>query len=160
MEWSYAIIAGPFIICVLLAFPMAIGICVVVGGVLIGADRLTAHLPGCRQLRRWLRRRHYRPGRVVTRFLAPDVRRDVEVIDAAQIDTGIITARVRTWNVLYAAKGLAPFPPFGDVRTVEIRNLWVWSGAPWGGPIPEERAATAEPGVAADPGRCGGYTAV
>jgi hypothetical protein len=152
MEWGYTIIAGLFIIGVLLAFPLAIGVVVAVGGVLIGVDRFTSQLPGCRQLRRWLRRRQYRPGRVVTRFVAKDVRRDVEVVDAAQIDAGIIRARVRTWNVLYAVKGLAPVPAFGDVRTVEIRNLWVWSGAPWGGPVPEETPQTAELGAAADPG--------
>jgi hypothetical protein len=151
MDWRYAIIAGLFIIGVLLAFPLAIGVCVAVGGILIGLDRFTARLPGFRELRRWLQRRQYRPGRVVTRFVARDVRRDVEVLDAAQIHAGIITARVRTWNVLDAAKRLAPVPAFGEVRTVEIRELWVWSGAPSGGPIPEEAASTAEPGAAVYP---------
>jgi hypothetical protein len=150
MDWGYAIIAGLFIIGVVLAFPLAIGICVAAGGTVIGVNRFAPHLPGCRQLRRWLWRRRYRPGRVVSCFVARDVRRDVEVLDAAQIDGGIITARVRTWNVLYAAKGLAPVPAFGDVRTVEIRDLWVWSGTPWGGPVPEEAASTAERGAPAD----------
>jgi hypothetical protein len=152
MWCGYATVAGLFIIGVLLAFPLAIGVVVAVGGVLIGVDRFTAHLPGYRQLRRWLRRRQYQPGRVVTRFVARDVRRDVEVVDAAQIDAGIIAARVRTWNVLYVANGLVPVPAFGDVRTVRIQNLWVWSGPPWGGAVPEEPVATAEPGAAADPG--------
>jgi hypothetical protein len=145
MEWGYAIIAGLFVVGVVLAFPLAIGICVAVSSVLIGVDRFTARCPGCRQLRRRFRKRQYRPGRVVTRFLAPDVRRDVAVVDASQIDAGIILARVRTWNVLYAATGLAPTPPFGDVRTVAIQDLWVWSGAAWGGPVPELIDLTADP---------------
>src|SRR5262245_7198301 len=124
MEWGYAIIAGLFVLGVALAFPLAIGICLAAGGVLIGVDWFTAHCPGFRQVRRWVRRRQYRPGRVVTRFLAPDVRRDVEVVDASQIEAGVITARVRTWNVLYAARGLDAVPPFGEARAVEIRELW------------------------------------
>lgn len=77
---------------------------------------------------RWYRRRYYRPGRVLTRFLAPDIRREIEVIDVTLIDSGIISARLRTWNVLYAVRGLAPQPPFGPVRTLEIQKLWKWSG--------------------------------
>jgi hypothetical protein len=88
-------------------------------------------------IRRWYRRRYYRPGRVLSRFLVPDVRRDVEVVDASQIDAGLLSARIRTWNVLYAAKGLSPVPPFGGVRTVAVKDLWAWSGEPWGGPVPE-----------------------
>src|SRR5262245_19066447 len=124
MESGYASIAGLFVVGVVLAFPVAVAIGVALGRVLSGADWFTAHCPGFRQVRRWVRRREYRPGRVVTRFRAPDVRRDVEVVDASQIDAGVITARVRTWNLLYAARGLAPVPPFGEARAVEIRELW------------------------------------
>ena len=97
------------------------------------------------KIRLWHWKRRYRTGRTVTQFLAPDIRRDVEVLDASRIDAGVITARTRTWNVLYAIKGLAPEPPFGEVRTVEIRELWKWSGAPWGGPVPDSTDGTAEP---------------
>ena len=134
---GYGIIAGLFAIGVVLAFPLAIVICVALGGVLIGLDRFTASCPGFRHLWHWHRRRLYRPGRVVSRFLAPDVRRDVEVVDASEIDAGRLTVRVRTWNVLYAIKGLAPEPPFGEVRTETVGELWAWSGEPWGGPVPE-----------------------
>jgi hypothetical protein len=51
MEWSYAIIAGLFVLGVLLAFPLAIGICATLGGVLMVADRLTTRCPGCGQRR-------------------------------------------------------------------------------------------------------------
>jgi hypothetical protein len=51
MEWSYAIIAGLFVLGVLLAFPLAIGICVTLGGILMVADRLTTRCPGCGQRR-------------------------------------------------------------------------------------------------------------
>jgi hypothetical protein len=89
------------------------------------------------RIRRWYRRRLYRPGRVVSRFLAPDVRRDVEVVDASAIDAGLLTVRTRTWNVLYAIKGLSPEPPFGEVGTVAVGDLWAWSGDRLGGPVPE-----------------------
>jgi hypothetical protein len=88
-------------------------------------------------IRRWYWRRRYRPGRVLSRFLAPDIRRDVEVVDASQIEAGLILAKIRTWNVLYAAKRLVPQPPFGDVQKVALKDLWVWSGASWGGPVPD-----------------------
>jgi hypothetical protein len=153
MEWGYVIIAALFVLGVVLAFPLAIGICLVASGVLVGIDWFTTRCPGFRQVRRRLRRRRYRPGQVVTQFLAPDVRRDVEVIDASQIDAGVITARVRTWNVLYAARGLAPVPPFAEARAVEFRHLWAWSGAPWGGTVPEQVVPDAELVAAPDAGR-------
>jgi hypothetical protein len=88
-----------------------------------------------KKIRVWHWKRRYRPGRVVTSFLAPDIRRDVEVVDISLIETGIISARLRTWNVLYAAKDIAPQPPFGDVRKIEIKDLWLWTGELWGGPV-------------------------
>jgi hypothetical protein len=87
--------------------------------------------------RLWLIRRKYRPGRLISQFLAPDVRRDVEIVDVSLIESGIISARVRTWNVLYEARGLAPQSSFSEVQEIEIKNLWHWSGEPWGGPIPD-----------------------
>ena len=64
------------------------------------------------RIRRWYWRRVYRPGRIVSRFLAPDVRRDVEVVDASEIEAGRLIVRSRTWNVLHAIRGLSPEPPF------------------------------------------------
>jgi hypothetical protein len=88
------------------------------------------------RIRRWYRRRLYRPGRIVSRFLAPDVRRDVEVVDASEIDAGRLTVRTRTWNILYAIRGLSPEPPFGEVRSVAVGDLWSWSGGALGWPGP------------------------
>jgi hypothetical protein len=93
-----------------------------------------------RKLRLWHRRRCYRPGRVLTRFLAPDIRRDVEVVDVSLIDAGVVTAKIRTWNVLYSARGISPKPAFGAARMTTIKGLWVWSGAAWGGPVPDSAA--------------------
>lgn len=146
VEWAYVIIAVLFILGVVLAFPLAIAVCLVFAGAMRGVDWFTARCPGFRQLRRWHRRRQYCSGKVIARFVAPDIRREVEVLDAGQIDAGIITARVRTWNVLYAARGLSTVPSFGEVREVELRNLWTWSGAAWGGPAPKQVVHDAEPG--------------
>jgi hypothetical protein len=87
------------------------------------------------RLRLWKRR--YRPGAVVRHFLAPDIQREVEIVDVSQIESGRIAARTRTWNVLYAIRGMAAQPEFGPVRMIAIKDLWKWSGEPWGGPVPE-----------------------
>ncbi len=85
----------------------------------------------------WRWRRKYRPGRIVTRFIAKDIRRDVEVIDTTDIAEGVITCRTRTWNVLYTIHGMKEKPPFGDARRLEIGRMWDWAGEPWGGPVPD-----------------------
>jgi hypothetical protein len=84
-------------------------------------------------LRRWLRRRTFRVGATVSRFVARDVRRDVLVLSVSRIDAGLITCRVRTTNVLYVAKGLTPQPEFGPPTEVRVDALWHWTGANWGG---------------------------
>src|SRR6478609_8135906 len=86
--------------------------------------------------RLWHRRRLYRSGATITRFIAKDVRRGVEVMDAAQIGSGMPVVRTRTWNVLYTLKGIEPQRPFGDVRTVHINELWKRPGESWAGPVP------------------------
>ena len=89
-----------------------------------------------KKFRSWSWKRRYRAGMTISQFIAPDVRRDVEVIDAARAGNGVLVVRTRTWNVLYAHRGLAPQPPLGEVRTVQIKDLWKWPGEPWGGPVP------------------------
>jgi hypothetical protein len=89
-------------------------------------------------LRLKYRRRRFRTGATLCRFIAPDVRRDVEVVDASELEQGFVSARVRTWNILYAAKGITPMPDFSEPRRIRIAKLWEWKGSPWGGPIPDE----------------------
>ena len=84
-------------------------------------------------VRRWLHRRRYRVGRTVSRFIARDVRRDVEVVDTRRIDEGFITARVRTSNLFYLIHGLVPESGFEAAREIAIVDLWRWTGQPWGG---------------------------
>lgn len=93
-------------------------------------------LAALHNIRTWYWTRRYRAGQTFARFVAIDVRRDVEVVDASRAGTGVLTVRTRTWNVLYAIKGIRPRPSFGDVREVAIVDLWKWSGQPWGGPVP------------------------
>jgi len=86
-----------------------------------------------RKLRNWFRRRRFREGIVVSRFVAIDVRRDILVTSAARIDEGIITGRVRTTNVLYLSRGLMPEPEFDAPRELRIDEIWHWTGNSWGG---------------------------
>ena len=83
------------------------------------------------KLRRF--RRSFRKGAKLTRFIARDVRRDIEVLDDSRASEGIVVAKVRTMNVLYAAKGLAEEPEFGEPEIVSLSNAWEWNGPHWGG---------------------------
>jgi hypothetical protein len=60
------------------------------------------------------------------------------VIDASELAEGFVTVRMRTWNVLYAIKAVTPRPNFSEPHRMKIEDLWHWSGAPWGGPVPPE----------------------
>jgi hypothetical protein len=94
-------------------------------------------------VRRWTlaaRRRKYRVGVCISRFLAPDVRRDIEVVDASEIELGFVGVRTRTWNVLHASKGGLPPPAFSDTQRIALERLWAWDGARWGGPVPPEKS--------------------
>ncbi len=88
-------------------------------------------------LRKWHWKRTYREGKSISRFIACDIRRDVEIVDDSKVDFGEVTARVRTWNTLYYAKGIGTKPPIDDERRIEIRDLWKWDGEPWGSPVPD-----------------------
>ncbi|MHC4401362.1 MAG: hypothetical protein ACYTG0_16945 [Planctomycetota bacterium] len=87
------------------------------------------------RLRR-LRKKYY-VGAKLSRFVACDIRRDVQVVDASEVDNGFITVASRTWNVLYATKGMTPKPEFGEPHRVAIPELWQWKGPSWGGPVSE-----------------------
>lgn len=85
------------------------------------------------RIKRWLRHRKYHEGRTLSQFIAPDVRRDILIVSAARIDEGIIVGRVRTKNVLYVDRGLAPEPEFEPPQELHIDTMWKWTGQPWGG---------------------------
>ena len=75
----------------------------------------------------------YRPGRVLSRFVARDVRRDIKIVSVDNLDSGAILAQVRTNNVLYLSKGLAPQQDFSEPTILDVATMWKWSGKPWGG---------------------------
>ena len=86
-----------------------------------------------KNIRSWSLRRTFRAGKVLSRFIARDIRRDILIVSAARIDEGIITGRVRTTNVLYLSKGLVPEPEFEPERELHIEEMWHWTGNSWGG---------------------------
>ena len=86
-----------------------------------------------KSLRSWSRRLTFREDKVLSRFIARDVRRDILIVSVARIDEGIIRARVRTTNVLYLSKGLVPEPEFEPARELHIDEIWHWTGESWGG---------------------------
>lgn len=83
--------------------------------------------------KRWYRRRRFRDGRTVSRFIARDIRRDILIVSTARIDEGMITGRVRTTNLLYVARGLLPEPEFGPPSELRVEYMWDWTGQSWGG---------------------------
>ncbi|MFT5430636.1 MAG: hypothetical protein ACI9OJ_001312 [Myxococcota bacterium] len=85
------------------------------------------------QLQAWLRKRKYREGRVMGRFIAQDVRRQILIMSAAHVDQGLILGRVRTLNVMYVSKGFMTEPEFGPVEELRIDQIWDWTGHSWGG---------------------------
>jgi hypothetical protein len=82
-----------------------------------------------RNTRMWAWRRTYRVGTEISRLVAPDIRRDVQVLDTSTIAEGVITARVRTWNVFDVVKGIAEEPSFGAEQKLQVQKLWEWQGA-------------------------------
>ena len=74
--------------------------------------------------RRWWRRRVFREGRLLSRFIDRDVRRDILVVSTSRLDDGVLTARVRTINVLYVAHGMQPVSDFGDPVELRVDRLW------------------------------------
>ena len=85
------------------------------------------------ELQKWYRRRAYRPGRILSGFIARDVRREIKSVSVERLDEGMIIGQVRTNNVLYLSKGLAENQNFGEPILLEISSMWKWSGKPWGG---------------------------
>lgn len=84
-------------------------------------------------VRMWYRQKVYTPGRVLSEFVARDVRRDIRIISVESLDHGKIVGQVRTNNVLYLSKGLKTAQDFGEPVSLDIATMWEWSGKPWGG---------------------------
>lgn len=84
-------------------------------------------------LRHWYLRRTFREHKVLSRFIARDVRRDILVVSTARIEAGIVEGRMRTTNVLYLSQGLVAEPEFEPARDLRIDEMWHWTGESWGG---------------------------
>ena len=63
----------------------------------------------------------------------------------SELEAGYVTARIRTWNVLYAVYGVEAMPEFAAPRRVAVTDLWKWTGQRWGGPIPDDDMSRAPP---------------
>ena len=55
MEWNFVVILAIFVVGVILAFPLAIGICTLLGGLLVAFDLLTTRCPNCHARRKMMR---------------------------------------------------------------------------------------------------------
>jgi hypothetical protein len=86
-----------------------------------------------KSIQSWFRHRRFREGRTLSRFIARDVCRDIQIVSTARIDDGFITARVRTSNVLYISKGLTAKPEFEPPSEMRLDEIWKWTGKSWGG---------------------------
>ena len=82
------------------------------------------------------RRKKYRTGAELSRFVAKDVRRDIKIIDDSGIEHGYVVAQVRTANVHYISKGIAGKCDFGVAEILHLDQLWRWGGKSWGGVEP------------------------
>jgi hypothetical protein len=69
----------------------------------------------------------------LSRFIAPDIRREILIVSSTQVEQGIIIGRVRTTNLLYLSRRLAGAPEFEPARELQIDQMWHWSGNRWGG---------------------------
>ena len=81
----------------------------------------------------WNRRRKYKVGCELTRFIARDVVRDIKVESIDKLNDGVLTVRVRTNNVLYTSNGMVERCDYGEPEEMAVTNLWKWSGQSWGG---------------------------
>ena len=73
-------------------------------------------------------------GATVSKLVARDVKREIQVVSNDRLSEGLLTVRIRTNNVLYMARGLEDKADFDPPVEMPIAELWAWSGAEWGGP--------------------------
>ena len=84
-------------------------------------------------IRKWYQRKVYRPGQVLSRFVACDVVREIRIISVDRIDEGLILGQVRTNNILYVKNELIEEQGFSEPMILDITKMWAWSGKSWGG---------------------------
>ena len=75
----------------------------------------------------------FKTGEPLSRFVARDVRREILVINIDEIESGNITAKIRTNNLLYLSKNLTGESEFGEPQRMPIKEIWNWTGQSWGG---------------------------
>ena len=75
------------------------------------------------KIRNWYRRRVYKPGTVISRFVARDVRREVKIISVDGIDEDFIVGQVRANNILYLKRGLVQEQRYSDPVSLNITQL-------------------------------------
>ncbi|MEJ7595727.1 MAG: hypothetical protein WKF77_29810, partial [Planctomycetaceae bacterium] len=62
--------------------------------------------------------------RIETQIVAPDVQRDILVLDDSTLDRGYVTARTRTFNVTCTPVNNEDRPDYGDPEIVRIQTAW------------------------------------
>ena len=62
--------------------------------------------------------------RIETQLVAPDVQRDILVLDDSTLDHGYVTARTRTFNVTCTPVNNEDRPDYGDPEIVHIQSAW------------------------------------
>lgn len=96
---------------VILAFPLAILISAGLGWMLMKWENTKLHL--------WLKRRSLREGKVIVRWPARDVRRDLLITDLSRLADGQVGLKRRE----YCLRGKTPPPPFGEVEYISLREV-------------------------------------
>ena len=71
--------------------------------------------------------------RVLSRFIAKDVRREIRIVNIDDIESGFIIAQIRTNNLLYMRNKLTLKQSFGEPQRISLDALWDWTGQSWGG---------------------------
>ena len=81
----------------------------------------------------WFLKQGYKEGAEISRFIACDVRRTINIISNEKIDDGLITICVKTNNLLYIYKKLAKESDYGHPVEIQVSDIWNWTGKDWGG---------------------------
>ncbi|TWT75786.1 hypothetical protein CA13_73590 [Planctomycetes bacterium CA13] len=71
--------------------------------------------------------------RVLSSFIAKDVRREIKLVDIEEIESGFVVAQIRTNNILYMCNKLADEQHFSEPQRIAIDKIWEWTGQSWGG---------------------------